>query len=479
MMRNSSVIPLFCLAMAATWVNAEERAGPRSENVAYFRHDGGVAGDARSLPADLANQARLVWRTKLDPGISTPCVIGDSVYVTAFQPADKELTTLALDRETGSLRWRQVCPAERLEPFHQTGSPASSSPASDGERVYSFFGSYGLLCYDRNGQLQWSKPMGPFQDEFGAASSPVLVDDKVILNEDHDVDSFLLAIDKRSGEECWKASRAGFVRSYSTPGVLRVGDLTQIVVAGSLQLAGYDPATGEKLWWINGLSRIVDSTPSILGDRVFMATWTPGGDEGERISMEPYQEALAKYDQNQDGVVAKSELPEGDVLTRFFRMDLNQDSHLDADEWAQHARVFELAQNVAMSARPDGEGDITERSVQWQYRRSLPTVPSSVVYDGVLYMVKDGGIITSLDADTGEMLKQGRAAGPGNYYASLIAGDGKVYLCSERGVVTVLAAGPDWEILSSYDFGERIMATPVVSEGRMYFRTDEALYCFE
>jgi len=171
-------------------------------------------------------------------------------------------------------------------------------------------------------------------------------------------------------------------------------------------------------------------------------------------------------------------LSEGPVLQRFFRIDLDQNGQLSKAEWDAHSRVFELAQNTAMAIRPGGTGNVTASAIEWTYRRGLPTVPSAIVYEGVMYMVKDSGIITSLDASIGDLLKQGRSRGPGNYYASLVAGDGKVYLASEMGVVTVLEAGRDWSILSSHDFGERLMATPAIQDGRIYIRTDKAMYCF-
>ena len=112
-------------------------------------------------------------------------------------------------------------------------------------------------------------------------------------------------------------------------------------------------------------------------------------------------------------------------------------------------------------------------------RRGLPTVPSPLVYRGIVYLIKDGGIISSLDAKTGKILKQGRALGRGNYYASPVAGGGKVLLASERGVITVLNAGGQWQKLGSHDFKERILATPsLLSDGRVLIRTDNALYCF-
>ncbi len=171
--------------------------------------------------------------------------------------------------------------------------------------------------------------MGPFQDEFGAASSPILVDDKVVINQDHDVDSFITALDQKSGATVWKTPRPDATRSYSTPLVIQREGHKQILIAGSLQLAAYDVDTGEKLWWFNGLSRIVDSTPVLHNGLIYLATWTPGGDPGERISMESFSEALAKFDQNSDKTIAADELPAGSpVLERFFRIDLNQNKQL-------------------------------------------------------------------------------------------------------------------------------------------------------
>ena len=469
---------LVAVVLCSVWISVGSHAV--ADPVSYFRRDNGVAaGDSNPLPDRFDSKEQLIWRQSLLPGHSTPCVSGDSIFLTTFDEEKKQLATAAIDRATGKVRWQRVAPAKEIEPQHLVGSPASCSAACDGKRVYVSFGSYGVLCYDLDGKLLWSKPMGPFQDEFGTNSSPILVDDKVIMNQDHDVDCFLIAVDQKTGRTLWKTPREGFTRSYSTPIVWNANGVKQVIVAGSLELAAYDVEKGQKVWWVRGLSRIVDPTPVMANGLLYLATWTPGGDPSDRIAMEPFSEATEQYDKNGDGKIAKSELPEGPVLLRFFRIDLNQDGALDATEWAKHARVFDLAQNVALAVRPGGKGDVTDSHVEWIYRRGLPVVPSSVVYDGVLFMVKNSGIITSVDAKTGKLLKQARAAGRGNYYASLVAGDGKVYLASEGGVVTVLKAGRDWEILSHHDFGERIMATPVVADGRIYLRTDDALYCFE
>ena len=443
----------------------------------YFRKDSGVLAD-QTLPDDFS-KAELKWRTPLPGGISTPCVVGDRVLLTTWDADKSELATVALDRKSGKQLWKQISPVREIEQVHPVGNPASASPASNGRQVFCFFGSYGLLCYDLDGKLLWKRELGPFQDEFGASSSPVLADGMVVLNEDHDVDSFLIAIDQKTGKTVWRAPRDEFSRSYSTPVIVEHEGRKQVVVAGSLQLACYDLATGKKLWWVNSLSRIVDPTPNVRNGVVYIASWTPGGDATDRISMEPFDEALENLDENNDQHVAKDELPEGSpVIPRFFRMDLDQDGKLNKSEWERHAQVFARAKNVAMAVRTDGRGDVTNSHVKWVHRKSLPTVPSAVVYEGVMYMVKDSGIITALDADNGEVLKQGRAKGPGNYYASLVAGDGKIFLCSERGVITVLKAGRSWEVLNSHDFKERIMATPIARNGQMMIRTDEAIYSY-
>ena len=447
----------------------------------FFRMNSGRIQGNHKLPADLGKDVRVVWRSGLESGQSSPCISGDSIFLTTYNADRQELKTLALDRKTGQLRWEQKCPSTEIEPFHSTGSPACSTVACNGRQVFAFFGSYGLLCYDLDGKLLWEKRLGPFRDEFGAASSPVLVDDLVVLNEDHDIGSYLIAIDQQTGDTVWKTDRPQATRSYSTPAILDTGESKQILVAGALQLTAYDTKNGKRVWWVNGLSRIVDSTPIIADGEIFLATWTPGGDQSERISMEAFPEALKSYDRNGNQRIEKVELPQGSpVVPRFYRIDLDQDQKLDASEWAQHAEVFARAQNVAMRIKPGGKGDVSQTNVRWVYRRGLPTVPSSVVYRGLMYMVRDSGIISSVDAETGKLTKTARApVGRGNYYASLVAGDGKVYLCSERGVVTVLKAGPKWQVLSSHDLAERIMATPVVEEGKLFVRTDEALYCFE
>ena len=469
-MRLLSILVVACVGLVG-----ESRGG--EEAVSYFRSEGGAgAGEAVRFPGAL-DDLTVRWRQPMDAGHSTPCVYEDRLYLTTHKESD--LAVVALNRATGDVRWKRTVPVTELELFHQTGSPASCSPATDGVRVYVFFGSYGLMAYDLEGQLLWTQRMGPFQDEFGASSSPVLLEDRVIINQDHDVDSFLMAVGKTSGKILWKTPRDGFTRSYSTPVVWEHDGKQEIVVAGSRQLAGYDPKDGTKIWWINGMARIVSPTPIVAGDLLYATGWTPGGDSDSRIAMESFGDARNELDKDKDGKIAKAELPEDSpVRSRFFRIDLNRDEALDEAEWTFHAEVFQLARNQLLAVRPGGQGDATESHVVWKYQRNLPSVPSPLAYRDVLYLVKDGGIVTSMDPMTGAVHKRGRARGVGKYYASPVAADGRIYLASERGMLTVLKAGAQWEVESYRDFEERIMATPVLRDGTVYVRTDDALYAF-
>jgi outer membrane protein assembly factor BamB len=456
-------------------------AGCVQTEVSYFRQHGGVANnDTQPLPERFDAGDQLLWRQELAPGHSTPCVFGSHIFVTTYE--DEKLATVALSRGTGKPLWARVAPATRLEQFHASSSPAVAVPACDGRRVYAFFGSYGLLCYDLDGKRIWSQELGPFQDEFGANSSPILLDDKVILNQDHDVGSFLLALDSATGERVWKVDRVDFTRSYATPVVWEVDGKKQLIIAGALQLVAYDANDGSKLWWVNGLARLVNPTPSVSDGILYVTSWTPGADPGSRIAMEKWGEAAKKYDQDAGAEITLEELPEegpgGEARRRFYRIDLDQDGKLNQEEWQKYAQIFAKAQNRVLAIRPGGSDDVTETHVNWHHPHKIPFVSSPVVYRGVLYMVKDGGILTGLDAKNGTVLKEGRAQGKGKYIASMVAGDDKVYLADDAGMVTVLKAGREWDVLSSHDFKERIVATPVIADGQIYLRTDEAMYCF-
>ena len=442
----------------------------------YFRSDRGIGAAAGQLPEKFDAP---LWKTELPPGHSTPVIAGGRIFVTCYDSPSNELATAALEEKTGRLIWKQIAPASRLESVHRVGSPASATPACDGQRLYIFFGSYGLICYDLNGKELWEHPFPPFQDEYGAASSPVLIDGKVILEQDHDINSFVMALDSATGKQLWKTDRPDAVRSYSTPAVWERNGKKEILVAGALQLISYEPATGKQLWSKDGLARIVIPVPVPLGDMVYMASWAPGGDSGQRLSLDSWQTALAKWDANKDSLLAKAEINNPEVLERFFRMDLDQNGTLNQQEWNRHAEFFKRAQNAILAIKPSGTAALSEGDLVWKYQRGIPYVATPLVHQGSVWMVKDGGIVTRLDARTGRVLHEERLPGIGNYYASPVTGDGKVYFASELGVLSVVSAASEWKVLAKHEFHEKIYATPVINNGRLYVRTEKALYCFD
>jgi outer membrane protein assembly factor BamB len=454
-------------------------AAVRAGELQYFRADKGVGHLVAALPDDFNAPESLNWRVPLDGGHSTPSVDGGKIFVTTYRADSKELATVALEQGSGKMLWRNPIVPELVEETHPIGSPATATVACDGKHVYAFFGSAGLFCYDLNGKKIWDQRMGPLRDEYGAGSSPILFDGKIILNQDHDIDSFLAAYDCATGRQIWKVARPDAVRSYSTPCVWTNNGKPELLVAGALQLTAYDPVNGEKSWWMNGLARIVIPTPVPSGGMIYMASWAPGGDPGKRIALPTWADALSKWDSDHDGKLAKAEINDHDVLDRFFRMDLNQDGFLNQQEWERHAAVFKQAQNALLAIKATGRGELPASAVIWKHGRGVPYVATPVLEHGALWMVKDGGIVTKLETDTGKLLQEERVPAVGNYFASPVAGDGKVYFCSEPGTVSVVSAEKDWRVISSRDFHEKIYATPVLVGNHIYLRTEEALYCFE
>jgi len=445
----------------------------------YFRSDAGVADSAAALPDNFEAPESRLWRVPLDPGHSTPIRHSGKIFLTTYRPDSKQLATVALEETTGRLLWRDPLAPERIEQTHAIGSPATATPACDGKHVFVFFGSAGVFCYDLEGHKVWEQRLGPFRDEYGAGSSPIICDGKLILNQDHDIDSFLIALDCATGRSVWRVARPDAVRSYSTPIVWTQDGQREILVAGALQLSAYNPVNGERLWWINGLARIVIPTPVPSGGVIYMASWTPGGDAAKRLELDPWTVALTKWDKNGDGKLTKTEIDDREVIERFNRMDLDQDGALDQHEWERHAAVFHRAQNAVLALKPSGRGELPGSVVLWKHSRAVPYVATPVLDHGILWMVKEGGIVTKLDAASGQLLQEERVPGFGNYFASPVAGDGKVYFACESGTVSVVAAEKNWRVVSSRDFHEKIYATPVLARGRVYLRTEQALYCFQ
>jgi len=302
----------------------------------------------------------------------------------------------------------------------------------------------------------------------------------VVLACDQLRGSFLLSIDARSGKERWRTARPEATSGHATPIVWRGPDgRDQILLPGSFLLTGYDAATGKKIWWVRGLSWEIKSTPVIAGDTVYINGYgSPEGDPGRKINVPPAEEVWPAADADKNGTISKTEFPKFTQAFWFDVADLDQNQQLSKDEWAYYRAALD-SENGMLAIRLGGSGDMTEKSVRWKYQRSVPQLPSPLVYQNVLYMVNDGGIVTTLNPETGALIKQGRLAGAlGAYYASPIAADGHVFFTSEAGAIAVLPPSGDLTPLVVNTLGEDTYATPAFADGRLYVRTTRALWAF-
>lgn len=435
--------------------------------------NGAGVAETGPLPADFGPGKNNSWKVALPPGHSSPIVVDGRVLLTAFE--GDQLLTIALDQRTGQTLWRQPAPRPRQEPLDKRNSPASPSPVSDGQRVYVFFPDYGLLAYSLAGQLQWSVPLGPFDNSYGMGSSPILAGDKVVLVCDQNRNSFAIAFDRATGKQRWRTARPEALSGHSTPVLYQPAQgPAQIVAPGSFRMDAYSEEDGRVVWSTGGLASEMKSVPVLAADgTIFINGYNiPDNDPGKQIQLPIYSEAVSKYDSNKNGKLDFAELTDEKARKYFDYLDFDKDKALDADEWKSFALT--LSAENGLLAVEAGTG-----RVKWKYHRGIPQLPSTLLYQDVLYMITDSGILTTLRPSTGEVLKQGRIRGSAdNYYAAPVASDGKVFFASKSGVVTVLKAGGEQEALAQIELDDEIYSTPAIADGRIYIRTRSALYAF-
>ena len=427
-------------------------------------------GDGKP-PQTFSKTNNVLWQIDLPYSPSSPCIWGDHILVTTF--ADGKLQLRDYRRGDGENNWARAIALPVLEEFHATeGSPAASTPATDGRVVVAYFGSCGLIAYDFKGNELWKQPMPPAQTAggFGTGTSPIIVGKRVILNRDEQGNSAILAFDIDTGKKLWRTPRVDSITSYSTP-ILWKND---IVVAGSIHMKAYDLEKGTEKWTVRGLPSAACPTPSFTDDMLFFAGWSPGKSDSPFPNWASTSERM---DKNKDGKITPEEY--GDP-SWFKPMDVDKDGVITKKDWDEILANLNKGDNALIAIKPGGKGDITGTHVAWRYDRGLPYVPSSLVYEDRLYMIKDGGLLSCFDPKSGKPIyTQERINAQGNYYASPVAADGRIFFASQNGKVTVIKArGEKPEILHQADFGEAIPATPAIIDNKIYLRTKTKLYAF-
>jgi outer membrane protein assembly factor BamB len=353
-------------------------------------------------------------------GNSSPIVWRDRIFLTTAYEDGAKLSLLCYSRSDGKLLWELAAPQQGVERGHRKNGHASSTPVTDGERVYASFGSHGIMAASVDGKLLWHTPIGAVDNYHGTAGSPVLYKDTVIIYHDgghkfrgpmpgpDQLPSFVAAFDRKTGKMRWRTQRTATV-GWGTSVVIRAGNRDELVVCGQYRAMAYDPRNGNELWTVTGLTFEVIPTPVVGHGLVYCAS----GRAGPTIAI-----------------------------------------------------------------RPGGSGDVTSTHVAWSTPKGSPFVPSPVIVDDVIYLVNDmQSIVTAYEAKTGALLYQGRlgVAKKEGFSGSPVAVDGKVFFTNDDGETFVLKAGREFNLLHTNQIGEPTYASPALVDGRWYFRTATSL----
>jgi len=440
-MRSGRWRSLILTGLTVATVGAAARAG----NWPQWRGPtGDGVSDETGLPLHWSERSHVAWKCPLPgDGASTPVVWKDAVFVTAQK--DDSLLLLKIDKGSGKVEWTRrvgtgtaVRVAVRAkkgngrsqQKFHPLHNMASPSPVTDGERVIVHFGNGDLAAYDFAGRRLWGRNLqqahGTYTIWWGHANSPVLYKDLVIsvCMQDSLADlggqraaSYVVAHDKRTGEEKWKTPRmtdaaAEQCDSYTTPLVYRGKEGPELVVMGGNQIDGYDPATGRQLWFLPGIEGGRTITGPTVGPGLVYATQ---GMRGPLLAIRP--------------------------------------------------------------DKTDKTGKLSADAVVWKVTQGTPDSPCPVVWKDLIFWVSDNGVAQCRDARTGALKWEKRLAG--DYKASPLAADGRIYFLNLKGLCTVVAASRRFKKLADNQLAADTIASPVVSDAKILFRGRRALYCVD
>jgi outer membrane protein assembly factor BamB len=456
----------------------------------------GIASPGQNPPVEFGINQKMVWKLTLPEGHSSPCIWGNNIFLTGFDSNGKKLRIFCIDRIKGNIKWEKDIAVENFEKVNALSNPGSATPATDGENVYFYFSSYGLLCLDFKGELKWEFKIPIPKSPHGMGTSPIVTGDLVILNcLGHQNDPRILAVNKYNGSVVWKYAMPVKQNyggdSYSTPVVFK----NQVIVYASEDVSGYDLKTGERIWSFPiGITDAV-GTP-VLGDGIlYTTTHSTYGNPEMRDQFPPFSELLKTYDANRDSKLDKLEVkgytflvyPEKPDVSQKMEFadgigisDKNKDNMLDSTEWREMNQFFEsFGKKVGIRAIKLGRaGELNPTNIIWVNTEMPPHIPSPLFYNGCIYTIRDGGLFSCFNSENGKVYFRERLGTSGSYFASPIEANGKIYVASRNGIVTVLEAGNKFKILAKNDLKELITATPAVVDNKLYIRTDKALYSF-
>jgi len=447
-----------------------------SPNWPQFRgpNSSGVAENDKP-PVEFGPETNLLWKTEVPAGLSSPCVWGDRIFLTATE--DGKLVTLAVNRRDGKILWRQGIAADKPRELHKKNNPAAATPATDGKSVCVYHAGWGLIAYDFEGRELWRKPTPGLLARNGSGTSPAMLDGRLVLNCDvEEGKSFLAAFDPATGEELWRTSRAQFMSGYTTPIRWQREGRDEVVIVGSLRVVGYNVSDGKERWAIGGTEAVSVAPTPVLGDgQLYVMSRSMSGSK-----LPPFALFALGTDKDADGKISRDEIPRQFIEQGMFSgIDGNQDGFLTEKEWSDAVAFLDQADYGIFALKPPGEGELTTNHVAWKHKKGVASVSSPLFYRGRVYAAQDGGRLTCFNAKTGgKLFEQERLGVDGDYYASPIAANGQVYLSSGKGRVTVIEAGDTLLVKARNNLGEPIYATPAIADDKLYVRGERHLWAF-
>lgn len=452
----------------------------------------GKAVDSMAYPEIVNPEENLLWDIPVNTGLSSPVVWKDRIFLTAHRADTFE--TFCIDYYSGTQLWKNEVLVDSIERFHPISSAVAPSIATNGSVVLSYFGSYGLQAFNFNGEKLWERKLPLQGNMYGISVSPVFIDGHLVFSRDNDELSYLEVIEALTGETVWRTDRPNYKGNWSTPGFCKVNGRTQILVYGVFSMKAYDLETGEEMWTLPKLTDEPATTPLSAHGLVYVTTYNMKTNP-EVLGLPSYDSLLQLYDRNNDRQLSFEEIKENkSILSRydadgegdhplpgFFRgLDRDRDGQLTRMEWDRIVKWIDSFdwKNALLAIKPPLEkGGLP--SLVWEYEYGVPECPSPLIIEDRIYMVKNGGIFTCLNALSGEKYYEQKLGAGGPYYASPVYADGKIYLASTRGVITILREGKEYQILSQNNLNQRIMATPALVKGTIIIRTDRSLQAFK
>lgn len=416
MRRLLAIICTFILTFGAFGADWRQFRGPNGQGIS----------DEKGLPTTWSDKENIVWKLKLPgAGASSPITLGNRLFVTCYsgygftkkEPGMQENLrrhVVCVDRASGKIVWsKEFLPVLPEHDYSKNEADyhgyAPSTPITDGERLYVFFGKSGVYCLDLDGKELWHAPVGKNTHNWGSGPSPILYKNLVIVNASVEAGT-IIAFDKMTGKETWRGPKFG--NSWNTPILVTTPEKTiEMAVSVGGNVLGIDPDTGKELWRAKGHGGYV--VPSLV---------------------------------THDGI------------------------------------IYAIGGgNTSLAIKSGGKGDVSATHVLWHNKKKGPNASSAIYHEGNLYWVADGsGVLHCQDAATGETIETRLKPDTGRVWTSPILADGKLYIVSQFGGVFVVAAQPKFELIAHNTFADdksRSNASIAVSDGRLYFRNDQYLYC--